>query len=499
MSQLSPIKLLTLLVVSVLLVLLLIAGILLTDTLLNIRQNLEQSPAWVFYLVILVFGLFSIVSGWLIFRLLLPKKVAKPTAASFKPVDEESLNEKLEQFKSTGIDTTEAERELEKLNKRREAGIIHIALFGEISSGKSSLIKSLLPGAEVDIAVTGGTTRQLKEYVWTSPAGDQLILTDMPGLNETGIDKNALSRQEALRSHLVLYICDSDLAQSQLEELTTLSELKKPIILVLNKTDRLTQQDIELLETNLQSRSKQLGNCSVVTVSSGGSQQVTRINTDGSEETIRRQLPARVDDLKIALQRAIDGNNQTLEKLRDSAVFTLVSSQLDEAQELQRDQQALELTRSYSKKAVVAAIAAFTPGTDILIQGYLATQMVKDLAELYEVPVRKVDVDLLLKLVQKHVRTHITLLLAVAGNALKAFPGVGTLAGGLLHAIAYGFLFETLGKSLAKSLKSRGELHPLQVASQFEENLGENIKASAGFYTRLALQEINRTERKQKS
>ena len=28
--------------------------------------------------------------------------------------------------------------------------------------------------------------------------------------------------------------------------------------------------------------------------------------------------------------------------------------------------------------------------------------------------------------------------LAVAGNGLKAFPGVGTVAGGIAHAVAYG-------------------------------------------------------------
>ncbi|MBT7045964.1 MAG: DUF697 domain-containing protein [Gammaproteobacteria bacterium] len=491
MSSLSPVKLLTLLVVAVLLLLLLIVGVLLTDTLLNIRENLEQAPVWGFYLVLSAFGLFSLFSGWLIMRLLRPKKILESTQTVVHPVDEESLHEKLQQTKLNGIDTAQAEHELEKLKQRRQAGIIHIALFGEISSGKSSLIKSLLPESEIEISVTGGTTQNLQEYSWTSPAGDQLILTDMPGLNEIGENKKSLSQQEALRSHLVIYVCDGDLTHSQLEELHILSELKKPVILVLNKTDRLSQAEQDLLKSSLEKRAKELGISSVVAISSGGSQQAIRIKPDGSEEAFLRQLPAQLDPLKLSIQRSIDENSETLEKLRDSAVFTLISSQLDEARDEQRDQQALELTRSYSKKAVVAAIAAITPGTDILIQGYLATQMVKELSELYQVPVRKMDVDLLLKLVQKHVRTHITLLLAVAGNALKAFPGAGTLAGGVLHAIAYGFLFETLGKSLAKSLQSRGELHPLQVASQFEDNLGENIKASAGFYTRMALKEFS--------
>ena len=395
MSSLSPVKLLTLLVVAVLLLLLLIVGVLLTDTLLNIRENLEQAPVWVFYLVLSAFGLFSLFSGWLIMRLLRPKKILESTQTVVHPVDEESLHEKLQQTKLNGIDTAQAEHELEKLKQRRQAGIIHIALFGEISSGKSSLIKSLLPESEIEISVTGGTTQNLQEYSWTSPAGDQLILTDMPGLNEIGENKKSLSQQEALRSHLVIYVCDGDLTHSQLEELHILSELKKPVILVLNKTDRLSQAEQDLLKSSLEKRAKELGISSVVAISSGGSQQAIRIKPDGSEEAFLRQLPAQLDPLKLSIQRSIDENSETLEKLRDSAVFTLISSQLDEARDEQRDQQALELTRSYSKKAVVAAIAAITPGTDILIQGYLATQMVKELSELYQVPVRKMDVDLL--------------------------------------------------------------------------------------------------------
>ncbi len=465
-------------------------GVLLTDTLLNIRQNLQQAPTWVYILVFAAFGLFSLFSGWMIWRLLRPKKNTENNQPPRHPVDEEGLIEKLQQSKSTGIDTTKAEQELLNLRQRRQAGSIHIALFGEISSGKSSLIKALLPDTDVDISVSGGTTQNIDEYCWTSPAGDQLILSDMPGLNEAGTERNLLSQQEAMRAHLVIYVCDGDLTRSQQLELEKLKQLKKPIILALNKTDRLSSLELEQLTDQLQKRSEQLENGEFIAISTGASQPVVRINSDGSEETSYRQLPAQLDSLKMAIQRSIDNNGANLEKLRDSAVFTLISIQLDEAQLLLREQQAMDLTRSYAKKAVVAAIAAITPGSDILIQGYLATQMVKELSELYQVPVRKVDVDLLLKLVQKHVRTHITLLLAVAGNALKAFPGTGTLAGGVLHAIAYGFLFETLGKSLAKSLQSRGELHPLQVASQFEDNLGENIKASAGFYTKLALKEF---------
>ena len=36
------------------------------------------------------------------------------------------------------------------------------------------------------------------------------------------------------------------------------------------------------------------------------------------------------------------------------------------------------------------------------------------------------------------------IVLAVAGNALKAFPGLGTLGGGVLHAFAYALIFDSM-------------------------------------------------------
>jgi hypothetical protein len=133
-----------------------------------------------------------------------------------------------------------------------------------------------------------------------------------------------------------------------------------------------------------------------------------------------------------------------------------------------------------------------TPGTDLLIQGYLGTRMVRELAALYEVPVRKIDAELLMRLVQERVRASAALLLAVAGNACKAFPGLGTLAGGGIHAVAYGLLFDTLGRGIAASLESRGALHPVQIATEFEESIGEDLGASARRLARLAVSEAGK-------
>ena len=135
-------------------------------------------------------------------------------------------------------------------------------------------------------------------------------------------------------------------------------------------------------------------------------------------------------------------------------------------------------------------MAAVAPGTDLLIQGFLATRMIKALSTLYEVPAREADTDLLIELVQKHVGKSMTLILAIAGNGLKAFPGVGTLTGGLMHAVAYGMIFNTLGHAVASSLQSRGELRPLVASQLFQEHLGDDLEASARRYAKMAIKQL---------
>jgi len=112
--------------------------------------------------------------------------------------------------------------------------------------------------------------------------------------------------------------------------------------------------------------------------------------------------------------------------------------------------------------------------------------MVKSLCQLYEVPVRDIELQKLLDLTQAQVRTALPLILAVAGNAAKAFPGVGTLAGGLMHAVAYGLIFDALGRAVTRTLETRGELRPAPASLMFRDNLVNDVESQARKLLRLA-------------
>ena len=74
-----------------------------------------------------------------------------------------------------------------------------------------------------------------------------------------------------------------------------------------------------------------------------------------------------------------------------------------------------------------------------------------------------------------------------AGNAAKAFPGVGTLAGGLMHAVAYGLIFDALGRAVLRTLETRGELRPAPASLTFRDNLVTDVESQARRLLRLAL------------
>ncbi|MDQ2694600.1 MAG: GTP-binding protein, partial [Pseudomonadota bacterium] len=307
-----------------------------------------------------------------------------------------------------------------------------------------------------------------------------------PGLNEAAGALDETARQEALRAHVVVYVCDGDLTRAQYAAVTALRAMGKPLVVALNKTDR--YDDAELAAVAERLRQRLGGGAEVVAIQSGGVEEVVRIHPDGREEALARPRPPRVQPLLAALQRRIDADIRALESLRDAAVFRLAGQKLDAAVKSHRRQQAEAVVQGYARKAVAGALVAVGPGTDLLIQGYLGLNMLKELAAVYEVAVREIDLQRFLEQASGRVRPRLSVLLALAGNVFKAFPGVGTVMGGMLHAVAYGLIFDSLGKAVTDVLESRGALPAGPALRQLEDTLGEDLETRARRFARLALE-----------
>ena len=468
-----------------------------TESALNVWDRLEATPALVRYgylaLLVLVFA----GAGWLIWRLVIRREPKPRNDDHNKPLTRAEIEERLQAAAESGVDVESARGELRELAGRHATGAIHLCFFGNISAGKSSLIKALVPDAEVRIDVAGGSTEDIRHYRWQNASGTEILLTDVPGTAGHDEGFSELALEEARRAHVVLFVCDGDLTRSEAAALSELLALDKPLILVLNKADRFSIPEQAQVMHRLLERVEEIGGDferdRVVAVSAGGEVDVVERDSNGRETTVSRKRPADVGVLVVAINRLLEGDGTPLHAQRDRAVFQLAAEKLAVAEQEYRAQRAEQIIRSSTRKAIIGSLAAISPGTDILIQGYIGTAMTRELCRLYGAAPRDLDIEQFLDLSQSKVGRALPLALAVAGNGLKAFPGVGTVAGGLVHAVAYGLIFDALGRSLVMTLKKHGEFVPEVAAEEFEQGIGEYVEAGVKRVARMALEEKSGT------
>ena len=417
-------------------------------------RELRDLPVWMQYLAAGVIAAVLLGFAWLAIRLLRPRP--RRTVAAKAP-QRADVQARLDTLARQRADTEELQSELAELDRRARSERLYVAVFGEISAGKSSLIRALASGARPDSDVLGGTTRTVAHYpahIGTA----QMILADVPGTHEAaGAARESIARDEALRAHIVLYVCAGDLTRDQDAELRWLRGFGKPLVLVLNKADQLREEERLALAAMLRQRYRDAADEQVV-VSAGGSETVERRLADGRSERVARERTPEVAALVDALGRYATGGTAAFEPAREAAVLTRIDARAAELETGLREREADAIVSKYTRRAVVGALAAVMPGSDLVIQAVLATGLIRELAKLYDVPVRDIDIDAFVAQVKLTVRTSASLVLAIAGNAAKAFPGLGTLGGGVLHAIAYGLIFDSLGRAVARTLKERHAL-----------------------------------------
>jgi small GTP-binding protein len=453
-----------------------------TETALTVWHYLKEAPLWVqlaYSVILIAVPLASVLLFWRWFR---PGRKKKPRKEQ-RNLSAEALQDELVQSARQGVDVGEALEELREQRRRRGTGEIYIAVYGEVSSGKSSLVKALLPKATVETDPRAGTTTDIRHYAWQAPSGDRVTIADLPGFN---LEDDEAAREETRRAHLVIFLCDADLTSSQARQLKYLLELHKPVVLALNKIDRYKPEERTQLLSEIRNKTG-LRSADVVAISTGGREEVVRLLSTGVEQRGDRERQPDITELRQAVQRHLDQDRELMESLRETAVLTLASEKLDTARSRYRKGQADELVAKYARRAVVGALAAVAPGSDLVIQGILATRLIKELSRLYEVPVKDIEIESFLELAGSKVRNMTAITLAIAGNAFKAFPGVGTISGGVIHAVAYGMIFDSLGKAAAETMASRGELRPYPAAEAFEDLLHDHMESGAVAFAKLAV------------
>jgi small GTP-binding protein len=168
----------------------------------------------------------------------------------------ESLEETINGLKLTPEEETALASELKQLrelSQKLDENTVEIAAFGMVSRGKSSVLNALLGQEVFKVGTTHGTTVARNTQRWEQVTaerpgleGARLILVDTPGIDEVGGEvREALARDVARHADLILFVVSSDMQRVEVEALTKLREVQKPIILVFNQIDKYPDADRE--------------------------------------------------------------------------------------------------------------------------------------------------------------------------------------------------------------------------------------------------------------
>lgn len=470
--------LILLLALLVLVVLLLIFQF--TDVVFAVWTKLQQVSGlflWGYFLGVALIAGAGMVLGYKIWTVGRAKK--QSDSSSVAAITLESLKQRLADARSKQFEFIDIEEEIALLEQAHAPVSLEVAFFGQVSTGKSSLIQTLIPDAQVEIDVIGGSTAQVARYAFQAGEGVSLTLLDMPGTHQMLAGEQLAQEIEfaARRAHFVVYVSDKDLMESDLLAISRLQDLDKPMIAVLNKTNLYLEEEKQALLRSWRARLDE----SIVVVSavSGFEESVVRRYADGRSETVKRWHKGAVGELVVALAQMAGQRDGLLDRQKQ-ALLALADERLSQQLQLARRERGEALVKAFARKAMLGGVAAVGPGTDVLIQGYLGMEMLKKLTELYGVTVKEVDLQTLIAEASGRIRSQLTLILALAGNVAKAFPGVGTVLGGASHALAYGLIFESLGKAVLQALeKSGGQWSADKVLVNFNEQLSHDLEKRA--------------------
>ena len=283
---------------------------------------------------------------------------------------------------------------LQEMLRKLTAGRIEIAVFGEISTGKSALINALVGQAVAQVDVQGGWTREVWHVPWDGSgycvpglADSQVVLVDTPGLNEVGgQDRALMASQAAQQADLILVVTDSDLNETEYTALAALAQVNKPIILVLNKIDPYSRdQRARLLDVLAAERVADLVPPENIVAVAADPREVEYVieSPDGTQRREWRKPAPDVEQLKVRILEVLAAEGKELLTLNAAMYAADKSDRIAAVRVALRDRRARQVIASYAGLKAVAV--AFNPVAvaDVLGGTAVDVTMVVTLAHIY--------------------------------------------------------------------------------------------------------------------
>ncbi|ABW29303.1 GTP-binding protein [Acaryochloris marina] len=330
---------------------------------------------------------------------------------------------------------------LDKLEKQ----VVHIAVFGMVSRGKSSLLNALLGQAVFATGPVHGVTQQSQQASWfvDQDSGEEAIrvslqgvgqsrieLIDTPGIDEVdGEVRERLARQIAQQADLILFVIAGDMTKVEFEALSELRQASKPILLVFNKVDQYPEADRNAIYEKIRDeRVRELLSADEIVMASAAPLVAQAIQyPDGRLGAELVPGPPQVQDLKLKILEVLEREGKSLVALNTMLYADDINEQLIERKMRIRDRSANQIIwRGVMAKAVAIALNPVTV-VDVLSSAAIDIAMILTLSKLYGISMtQKGAVDLLRKIALTMGGVGATELLTTLG--LSSLKGLLSLA-----------------------------------------------------------------------
>jgi len=291
-------------------------------------------------------------------------------------------------------------QQLQLLLEKIEHGHIHISVFGRVSVGKSALLNALLGEARFSTSPLHGETTQAAHARWREYDAGGVFLIDTPGINEVaGEAREQLARDVASRSDLVLFVVDGDLTDTELQALRQVKGAAQRLLMVLNKVDRYSRTERELLLDTLRQRAVGLVSPPdiLTAIADPAERIVILVDADGHETETSRRPPPDLTALRERIWDILKAEGKTMAALNAGLFAGRFSDRLTrEIMGIRRDL-AEKVVRNYCLAKGVAVALNPIPIADILAAIATDAAMVVHLSRVYGLPISRSEAGSLLK------------------------------------------------------------------------------------------------------
>ena len=281
---------------------------------------------------------------------------------------------------------------LQAMLAKLEHGHIHVAAFGRVSVGKSSLLNALIGADYFAVSALHGETKHASMHAWQEADDNGVYFMDTPGINEIdGDTREQLAIEVAGRCDLVMFVVDGDMTQSETDALSLLAEQNRPMLLVLNKADQYIDQEQGQLLTRLREHAAGLVLAdNVVAASANPPERIVLVQrADGSELEERRRPPTDTTALRARLWHILEAEGKTLAALNAGLFAGRLSDTVAQRVTQVKRQVASRLIRNYCVAKGIAVALNPVPVADLAAAAALDVTLVVHLSRVYGLPVTR--------------------------------------------------------------------------------------------------------------